>query len=59
MTDGAWKFAGWNPVWEYALETSDPEAMIEGIRCAALQRGGSLQDDFTLLVVQEDGKPQP
>ncbi|NHN36374.1 SpoIIE family protein phosphatase [Pseudomaricurvus alcaniphilus] len=59
MTDGAWKFAGWNQVWEYALETSDPEAMIEGIRCAALQPGGSLQDDFTLLVVQEDGKPQP
>ena len=58
MTDGVWKFAGWDRIWDKALELSTPETLIESIRGAATQPGGSLQDDFTLVVIQKDGKPQ-
>lgn len=56
MTDGVWKFAGWDRIWDKALELSTPETMIESIRGAVAHPIGSLQDDFTLLVIQEDGK---
>ena len=56
MTDGVWKFAGWDQIREKAIEVRDPEAMIESIRGAAIRSAGSLQDDFTLLVIREDGK---
>jgi hypothetical protein len=59
MTDGVWKFAGWEQIQEKALESSDPEIMIESIRGAAANSVSSLQDDFTLLVIKEDGQPQP
>ncbi len=57
MTDGVWKFAGWDQVWEFALGKSHPELMIESLCKAAKRTGGCLQDDFTVLVVNEDGKP--
>lgn len=57
MTDGVWKFASWDIVREKALEIPNPRDMIESIRMAA-STSGSLQDDFTLLVLKEDGEPK-
>lgn len=58
MTDGVWKFAGWDRIWDKALESCNPDSMIESLRGAAAHSVGSLQDDFTLVVIREDGKPQ-
>jgi hypothetical protein len=58
MTDGVWKFSGWDQIREKALELSNPESIIESILKAAAHSTGSLQDDFTLLVLKEDGKPK-
>lgn len=55
MTDGVWKFAGWDKIWDSALDSSEPETKIEYLRSAA-SASGRLQDDFTLLVLKEDGK---
>jgi serine/threonine protein phosphatase PrpC len=55
MTDGVWKFASWDIVREKALEIRDPQEMIASIRNAA-KTSGSLQDDFTLVVLKEDGE---
>jgi len=56
MTDGVWKFAGWDHIWENALRLTHPSNMIESIHTAAAFPGGGLQDDFTMVVIQEDGK---
>lgn len=56
MTDGVWKFAGWDQIQNKALELHDPNAIIESIRGAAAHILGALQDDFTLLVLRENGE---
>jgi hypothetical protein len=56
MTDGVWKFAGWEKIWDSALEVTNPKNMIESIYCSAKLPGGGFQDDFTMVVIQEDGK---
>ena len=52
MSDGVWKYAGWETVREVALETSG-QACIDALREKALLPGsGRLQDDFTLVVLE-------
>ncbi|HTU93180.1 MAG TPA: protein phosphatase 2C domain-containing protein [Gemmataceae bacterium] len=52
MTDGVWKYAGWDNIFAAASE-GDGEAIIHKLRAkAALPRTGGLQDDFTLVVFQ-------
>jgi hypothetical protein len=52
MTDGVWKYAGWDSIFA-AVSAGDGEAIIHELRDkAALQRTGGLQDDFTLVVFQ-------
>lgn len=50
MTDGVWKYAGWDNIFAAASE-GDGAAIIRKLReKSALPRTGALQDDFTLVV---------
>lgn len=52
MTDGVWKYAGWDSIFAIAAE-GNGEAILHKLReKAALPRTGALQDDFTLVVFQ-------
>lgn len=52
MTDGVWKFVGWDSIFAATLG-GDGETIIRKLReKAALPRTGALQDDFTLVVFQ-------
>jgi hypothetical protein len=52
MTDGVWKYSGWDSIFAVASE-GDGETIIRKLReKAALPRTGTLQDDFTLVVFQ-------
>jgi hypothetical protein len=54
MTDGVWKFAGWDAILNVAPE-QDGQAVIDTLRDRArLPRTGCFQDDFTLVVLQTD-----
>jgi hypothetical protein len=54
MSDGVWKYAGWEAVHQAAVGGSDD--LIRPLReRAALSRTGALQDDFTLVVLRENG----
>jgi serine/threonine protein phosphatase PrpC len=51
MTDGVWKFVGWDEVTRIASENRS-ELMVDLLReRAGLRRGGGLQDDFTVVVL--------
>jgi hypothetical protein len=50
MTDGVWKYAGWERV-HYAAASPDAKETVEALRVAARPRFGRLQDDFTVVVV--------
>jgi hypothetical protein len=50
MTDGVWKYAGWDSILS-ASSDSTGEEIIRSLRVkAAVPRTGQLQDDFTLVV---------
>lgn len=52
MTDGVWKYAGWDSIFAVASEGAS-ETIIHKLRQkSALPRTGGLQDDFTLVVFQ-------
>jgi hypothetical protein len=52
MTDGVWKYAGWDTIFAVSSEGAG-EAILQKVReKAALPRTGQLQDDFTLVVFQ-------
>lgn len=51
MTDGVWKYAGWERV-RQAADMEDVQVMLDTLRAAARPRFGRFQDDFTLVVVQ-------
>jgi hypothetical protein len=52
MTDGVWKYAGWDSIFA-ALSEGKGENIIRTLReKAAMSRTGQLQDDFTLVVFQ-------
>jgi hypothetical protein len=52
MSDGVWKYAGWNTIIS-AAKQHEGQAMIDTIADAArLKRSRTFQDDFTLVTVQ-------
>jgi hypothetical protein len=52
LTDGVWKYAGWDSVIAAATRSTG-DAILRTLRQkAALRRTGGLQDDFTLVVFQ-------
>ena len=50
MTDGVWKYAGWERV-HFSAASPDVTETIDTLRAAARPRFGRFQDDFTLVVV--------
>src|SRR5262249_2410116 len=54
MTDGVWKYAGWEVILKMGAEKRREE-VIPALRYRArLQRSGSFQDDFTLIVLHNE-----
>jgi serine/threonine protein phosphatase PrpC len=51
MTDGVWKYAGWEWV-RHAASLADDQEILDTLRAAARPRLGRLQDDFTLVIVR-------
>jgi hypothetical protein len=55
MSDGVWKYVGWEPVKKTALELSG-QALVDTLQQPARGRSsGKFQDDFTLIVIQDKG----
>jgi hypothetical protein len=53
MSDGVWKYAGWETVFKIASAKRGGE-VIQSLRdCARLERSGKLQDDFTVVVFHD------
>jgi hypothetical protein len=53
MTDGVWKYAGWEAILQIASEMPG-QKIVDWLRDRArLQGSGGLQDDFTLVVLQQ------
>jgi PPM family protein phosphatase len=57
MSDGVWKYTGWDTVLQAAASAADD--LIQPLReRAGLRSTGALQDDFTLVVLRDgDGSP--
>lgn len=53
MSDGVWKFAGWENIFKIGLQ-EDGQKIAATLRDRAkLQGSGGLQDDFTLVIFQD------
>src|SRR5262249_48836315 len=53
MSDGVWKYAGWDNILRISAELPTEE-IIPQLRSRAQLRNGGLQDDFTLVVLRLD-----
>jgi hypothetical protein len=51
MSDGVWKYAGWNGVFQATAGAAGDEAIRALRQCAALPGSGALQDDFTVVML--------
>ena len=56
MTDGVWKYAGWDAVGRAAAGATGEDAIRELRQRAALPATGAQQDDFTLVVLQDQAE---
>jgi hypothetical protein len=54
LSDGVWKYAGWNKVSHAASHLIGNDLLASLRNQAGLPGSGRLQDDFTLLVLQND-----
>ena len=54
MTDGVWKYAGWHRIKEAATRLRGRQLIAELQALARLPGSGEFQDDFTLIVVQDN-----
>lgn len=54
ITDGVWKYAGWERVWECAALLSGVELLAELQVAARLARTGEFQDDFTIVLLESE-----
>ena len=54
MTDGVWKYAGWERVWDCAARLSGAELIAELQVAARLQTTGEFQDDFTVVLLESE-----
>lgn len=54
ITDGVWKYAGWERVWECAARLSGVELLAELQVAARLARTGEFQDDFTIVLLESE-----
>jgi len=52
MTDGVWKYVGWDRVHALARELGGEELLAALQTAARLQRSGQFQDDFTVVLLE-------
>lgn len=55
MTDGVWKYAGWHRIKEAATRLRGRPLIDELQALARLPGSGEFQDDFTLILIQDNG----
>ena len=53
MSDGVWKYVGWDRVIEIASQARGPDVIAELQQSARLPGSGRFQDDFTLVVLDD------
>ncbi|MBM3979189.1 MAG: hypothetical protein FJ304_02675 [Planctomycetes bacterium] len=54
MSDGAWKFASWERVWDCAARLSGDELLTALQEHARLKTTGEFQDDFTVVLLESE-----
>jgi hypothetical protein len=54
MTDGVWKYVGWDRIHELAAKYGGEELLAALQNAARLPRTGQFQDDFTLVLIEAD-----
>lgn len=52
MSDGVWKYASWERVWDFAVRLSGDELIAELQDAARLKSTGEFQDDFTVVLLE-------
>jgi len=56
MTDGVWKYVGWERVIDAARREHETETVAELQRAARLPGSGLFQDDFTIVLFDSGGR---
>ena len=54
MSDGVWKYASWDCVWDLAARLSGDNLIRELEVAASLKTTGELQDDFTVVLLESE-----
>jgi serine/threonine protein phosphatase PrpC len=54
MSDGVWKYASWDRVWDCAVRLSGEELIAELQDAARLRGSGEFQDDFTVVLLESE-----
>lgn len=54
MSDGVWKYASWDRVWDCAARLAGEELIAELQNAARLKTTGEFQDDFTIVVLESE-----
>jgi hypothetical protein len=54
MSDGVWKYAGWERVWDCAARLSGDELIAELQTAARLRTTGEFPDDFTVVLLESE-----
>lgn len=55
MTDGVWKYAGWGKITETALRERGSSLIEELQKAARLPGSGEFQDDFSIVLLADEG----
>ena len=53
MSDGVWKYAGWDRVADVAVRQRGPTVLEALQECARLPRSGQFPDDFTVVLLED------
>ncbi len=56
VSDGVWKYSGWQPLLRVKHEQSGEYIVAKLLRCLKRPTGHHLQDDFTLLMVKSESR---
>lgn len=54
LSDGAWKYASWDRVWDCAARLSGEELLAELQQAARLRVSGEFPDDFTIVLLESE-----
>jgi PPM family protein phosphatase len=54
MSDGVWKYASWDRVWDCAARLSGEELIAALQTAARLQTTGEFPDDFTVVLLESE-----